>query len=120
MVQAGLRLHGFLLLLPCTPNYPFTLLRTSVPYSSLSKGLIQSASTAFEASPDKGEGRVLHFVYLEQTRVFQAGVSPLNLNSMGQTSFDRMALLLDSVWLPARPGLNGRFAVSRPSVAGGA
>lgn len=63
---------------------------------------------------------MLHFVYLEQTRVFQAGVSPLNLNSMGQTSFDRMARCLDSVWLPARPGLNGRLAVSRPSVAGGA
>jgi hypothetical protein len=47
----GLTVSCFLL--PCIPNYPFTLLRTPVPYSLLSKGLIQSASTAFEAAPDK-------------------------------------------------------------------
>jgi len=63
-----------------------------VSYSLLSKGFSFKAAFNWPLRLllTKEEGMHFIIVYLEQTRVFQAGVSPLNLNSMGQTSINRM------------------------------
>jgi len=78
--------------LPCIPKLSKSLFAACLPvsYSSLSKRSLQSASMAFESLSRQGRrAHASYFVYLEQTRVFQAGVSPLNLNSMGQTSIQQ-------------------------------